>query len=252
MDPLAEKYYSISPYAYCTGNPVSFIDPDGRKITNSNGYVLSNRTLMEQLAKFDMMVSRLSGLDRNSYSFNITGGDRYRKNGHIYSATNNNIVGRSAKFSPHLRESGAFGVDLAFSKKISYETIQAAAKSVGMRLDPSGRYTDGHFHLDIKNYKGNFIYEDIKYIPTDEDFIEHYKGDSRNPIELNDVIIKPEKSEDEDEDDQDQVLDKQIEDMNWSSVKPNENGNTGRYNQPNRTTDQFYSDDFLKWYYDIK
>ena len=30
VDPLAEKYYSISPYAYCAGNPVNRIDPDGR------------------------------------------------------------------------------------------------------------------------------------------------------------------------------------------------------------------------------
>jgi RHS repeat-associated protein len=29
VDPLAEKYYSISPYAYCKGNPVKFIDPNG-------------------------------------------------------------------------------------------------------------------------------------------------------------------------------------------------------------------------------
>jgi RHS repeat-associated protein len=32
MDPLAEKYYSISPYAYCLNNPVRNIDPDGREV----------------------------------------------------------------------------------------------------------------------------------------------------------------------------------------------------------------------------
>ena len=29
VDPLCEKYYAISPYAYCGNNPVSFIDPNG-------------------------------------------------------------------------------------------------------------------------------------------------------------------------------------------------------------------------------
>ncbi len=28
-DPLAEKYYSVSPYAYCKGDPVNRTDPDG-------------------------------------------------------------------------------------------------------------------------------------------------------------------------------------------------------------------------------
>ena len=31
MDPLAEKYYSWSPYAYYMGNPMNAIDPDGRQ-----------------------------------------------------------------------------------------------------------------------------------------------------------------------------------------------------------------------------
>jgi len=31
MDPLCEKYYSISPYAWCGNNPVNVIDPDGRE-----------------------------------------------------------------------------------------------------------------------------------------------------------------------------------------------------------------------------
>lgn len=32
IDPLCEKYYNVSPYAYCAGNPVNYIDPDGRSM----------------------------------------------------------------------------------------------------------------------------------------------------------------------------------------------------------------------------
>lgn len=30
IDPLCEKYYSVSPYVYCVNNPVRYIDPDGK------------------------------------------------------------------------------------------------------------------------------------------------------------------------------------------------------------------------------
>ena len=30
IDPLAEKYYHISLYAYCAVNPVKYLDPDGK------------------------------------------------------------------------------------------------------------------------------------------------------------------------------------------------------------------------------
>ena len=32
VDPMADKYPSISPYAYCAWNPVKLVDPDGREI----------------------------------------------------------------------------------------------------------------------------------------------------------------------------------------------------------------------------
>ena len=34
MDPLSEKYYSISPYAYCANNPVRLVDPNGMASTD--------------------------------------------------------------------------------------------------------------------------------------------------------------------------------------------------------------------------
>lgn len=35
VDPLADKYPSISPYAFCAWNPVKLVDPDGRDIDSS-------------------------------------------------------------------------------------------------------------------------------------------------------------------------------------------------------------------------
>ena len=36
VDPLSEKYYNVSPYAYCAGDPVNRYDQDGRDIWEIN------------------------------------------------------------------------------------------------------------------------------------------------------------------------------------------------------------------------
>ena len=42
MDPLCEKYYSTSPYAYCVNNPVRYIDPDGQKPTKKEAAMIAD------------------------------------------------------------------------------------------------------------------------------------------------------------------------------------------------------------------
>ena len=33
VNPMADKYPSISPYAYCAWNPIKLVDPDGKELS---------------------------------------------------------------------------------------------------------------------------------------------------------------------------------------------------------------------------
>lgn len=48
VDPLAEKYYNVSPYVYCANNPINNTDPDGRYVSyqasDGNEYIYYNRS----------------------------------------------------------------------------------------------------------------------------------------------------------------------------------------------------------------
>ncbi len=56
MDPLAEKYYSISPYAYCANNPIKYIDLRGDSIsmTMVQAYDTMNSTDFAQTITADL------------------------------------------------------------------------------------------------------------------------------------------------------------------------------------------------------
>ncbi|WP_083598237.1 DUF6443 domain-containing protein [Flavobacterium sp. CF108] len=47
MDPLSEKYETLSPYNYVSNNPVNAIDPDGRLIVYVNGLLFSQALKMK-------------------------------------------------------------------------------------------------------------------------------------------------------------------------------------------------------------
>ncbi len=73
MDPLCEKYYSISPYAYCANNPVNRIDPDGRDgvlVVNNNEKTLTIRAVY--YVETGSRVSRNTGESKGYSTKDIT------------------------------------------------------------------------------------------------------------------------------------------------------------------------------------
>ena len=61
MDPHAENYYNISPYAWCGNNPVNVIDPDGRRllIAGTKEYNKQVMNDLKQLAKDNPEVKKM-------------------------------------------------------------------------------------------------------------------------------------------------------------------------------------------------
>lgn len=67
VDPLAEKYYPISPYAYVADNPLRFIDPDGRYITD---YGVMPCVTIERIGEVNDEPDRLFALNENKEIIN--------------------------------------------------------------------------------------------------------------------------------------------------------------------------------------
>ncbi len=55
IDPLCEKYYYVSPYAYCAANPISRIDTNGHKWVDANGNVMWSNGKWNMNASRDAM-----------------------------------------------------------------------------------------------------------------------------------------------------------------------------------------------------
>jgi len=61
MDPLCEKYYNVSPYAYCMNNPVMFLDPNGMIVKPDS---LIYQTILNTLSQEEQQYVTL---DANGY-----------------------------------------------------------------------------------------------------------------------------------------------------------------------------------------
>jgi hypothetical protein len=64
MDPLCEKYYNVSPYAYCGNNPVRYVDLDGRKIVlkGSQEERMTMLNFLQRLTNDNLFLNRNTGV----------------------------------------------------------------------------------------------------------------------------------------------------------------------------------------------
>lgn len=167
MDPLCEKYYHISPYAYCAGNPVRYVDPDGKKIkvTGNSQSVLSqlqkltnNHLVIEK----DGMVSIGSGKENVGKSLtkgtalvsNLVNSDKVvtingSNKGSNYESIDYGKYGADTPMQQkQLRERGYGGE--AFDSRINLnlsekdDVLTASAKKNG-----SPELTDQEFHIAL-------------------------------------------------------------------------------------------------------
>jgi hypothetical protein len=85
MDPLAEKYYSISPYAYCANNPIRFIDLKGDSIDLSSMSDKERSAYSQRIDNLksnnEMFAKLYSFLESSKNVYNISYGNTVDDNG---------------------------------------------------------------------------------------------------------------------------------------------------------------------------
>jgi len=130
VDPLAEKYYSISPYAYCAGNPVRYVDYDGRDyglvFDEKNKTVTLRATYYATSSSLNSANTSVSAINSQSGNFTYTVG---KGDDATTYTVNFDMKVSEVKVDPNLGELGSLTSALANDQSGEGNTYQVVADS---------------------------------------------------------------------------------------------------------------------------
>ena len=146
VDPMSDKYPSLSPYAYCAWNPVKLVDPEGREV-----YVTGDEAdrVVEQLQTGNMMISRsVDGL----LSVDIQGKDRNDLSVEeklIYDAINSKEVTVHVYATKSAEIDGNHYFFTREEDKLELNKSTSGGSNLGSYLNHTGKKADSYCFIDI-------------------------------------------------------------------------------------------------------
>jgi hypothetical protein len=154
MDPLAEKYYSISPYAYVMNNPMKYIDPDGREIKDPDNIVknyknqlASNRDALQGMINSGAIGAEIGGKLMSFYKSALGEISKLEKSDQVYTI-----------FSDKSSKEGGMSYDMA-TGEIRIGLGDNSIGLVGHELNHAYQYENGDVSLVIDNSAYGQLYD---------------------------------------------------------------------------------------------
>ena len=127
VDPMSDKYPSLSPYNYCAWNPMKLVDPDGMRFDSASVGIINdfrahtNAKLKEsvngsQRNELQSALDELSILESSDQLYHIEYGNTsgYNRNGEIGYDTKNDMVSITMTYSSNIS-------DIAHELKHAYQ-----------------------------------------------------------------------------------------------------------------------------------
>ena len=170
MDPLAEKYYSISPYAYCLNNPLRYTDPTGKWVVGKDGKPVTYSTekgwsknttkdvkrIGNAMMKTETGTSQLNKLFEHSSEISMSVSHK------VVKAENGSILFGNTELSGAKIENGKLSVEkmsiTIYDKSIDKDIKEGGVDYNGLTLDEAigavGTHESGH--TDDRNVKQLF------------------------------------------------------------------------------------------------